>query len=420
MERKKLAALIMLIVLWIIATGNQFVENVMANPTHLPPAPQLSNVYIRSDGNVDPPTLPIINEGTVYTFTDDIFNFTLKIQCSNIVVNGAGHMLQGNGTGKGIFISDENKITIKDLRLQRFATAITLSESSHNSIIGNEITRSGTGITIRLSSNNLIQNNTVASNGQGLLFYDRCDYNQIINNEINSNSDSGIWCEGTVPGTSDYISIIGNNITKNKRWGVLLRSSTNSRLVGNTISQNKWGIELYGDASRDCLITENNIGYNEDGIRLLCPYGSEIYHNNFFKNSRQVYRTSLSGIPYTWEFDEKGNYWSDYNGTDADGNGIGDIPYIINEENIDNYPLIFPAIPIINSPQLSPLTSKSPTPTNVPSSIPTLEPTPTPTSTPELHQSLQLPSSLEAVIIIIVVVLVLGLTIYLIKKGDLR
>jgi len=30
-----------------------------------------------------------------------------------------------------------------------------------------------------------------------------------------------------------------------------------------------------------------------------------------------------------------GNYWSDYNGTDSDGNSISDTPYIINENDQD-------------------------------------------------------------------------------------
>jgi nitrous oxidase accessory protein NosD len=36
------------------------------------------------------------------------------------------------------------------------------------------------------------------------------------------------------------------------------------------------------------------------------------------------------------------NYWSDYNATDNDGDSIGDTPYIINEDNQDNSPLMEP------------------------------------------------------------------------------
>jgi len=37
-----------------------------------------------------------------------------------------------------------------------------------------------------------------------------------------------------------------------------------------------------------------------------------------------------------------GNYWSDYTGVDADGDGIGDTPYVIDENNTDRYPLMNP------------------------------------------------------------------------------
>jgi hypothetical protein len=39
---------------------------------------------------------------------------------------------------------------------------------------------------------------------------------------------------------------------------------------------------------------------------------------------------------------EKGNYWSDYHGIDANGDGIGDTPYIIDSNCSDRYPLISP------------------------------------------------------------------------------
>ena len=36
------------------------------------------------------------------------------------------------------------------------------------------------------------------------------------------------------------------------------------------------------------------------------------------------------------------NYWSDYNGTDSDGDGIGDTPYGHPSAILDNHPLMKP------------------------------------------------------------------------------
>jgi hypothetical protein len=36
----------------------------------------------------------------------------------------------------------------------------------------------------------------------------------------------------------------------------------------------------------------------------------------------------------------EGNYWSDYNGTDTNQDGIGDTAHIIDANNTDNYPLM--------------------------------------------------------------------------------
>ncbi|KAF5414436.1 MAG: hypothetical protein C5S48_08555 [Candidatus Methanogaster sp.] len=64
------------------------------------------------------------------------------------------------------------------------------------------------------------------------------------------------------------------------------------------------------------------------------------HHNNLINNTdHNVYDTCTN----TWDSGSEGNYYSDYNGTDPDGDGIGDTPHPIpGGISIDRFPLMHP------------------------------------------------------------------------------
>lgn len=277
-------------------------------------------IYIRADGSVEG-TDKISNVNNVtYTFTDNIYE-EIVVERSNIIIDGAAYTVQCSGTG--FHWSGINNVTIKNTNIKNSQYGIWLNSSSDNSISNNNIANNDDGIYLDSSSGNIISgNNITASSSNGILLY-----------------------------ASSYNSIFGNNIANNPA-GILLGSSSNNSVSGNNITANdSYGIHLENFSS-DNNISRNNIANNVNGIYLTSSSSNSIYHNNFIQNDEQVHDSSweLPGfIPSIniWGdgYPSGGNYWSDYTGVDANGDGIGDSPYVIDENNQDDYPLISPWSP---------------------------------------------------------------------------
>lgn len=156
---------------------------------------------------------------------------------------------------------------------------------------------------------------------------------------------------------SDGKDASGNKITGNEMargangivlWDWQIPSSPSvygNRIIGNTIHDNhnsSVGIYLhmtYGNTVAYNVILNNDGGICLDNSFSASGSGNVIHHNSFVNNTLSVIGT-VESYNNAWDDGSEGNYWSDYTGIDANGDGIGDSAYILDELNRDNYPLM--------------------------------------------------------------------------------
>lgn len=265
-------------------------------------------ITINSDGSVSPPDAPLFTvDNITYSLTNDMTGL-ITVERDNITLNGAGHDMTGDGNRAGVQLQQVNNVTIGNMTIGTVGAGIWLYSSSHSVISGNNITGAvNSGILIsEYSNNNTVSSNSITNSTVGM-YLESSPNNTVSGNNIETYANTGIalhWSPNNI--------VSGNNVTNNY-FGISCAYSNNITIIGNTVADNGFlGIWL---VSSNCTIC----------------------HNNFMNNTNQL---DSSGLPNVWNNDFEGNYWSDYNGSDNNQDGIGDTPYIIDENNTDHYPLM--------------------------------------------------------------------------------
>ena len=280
--------------------------------------------------------------GSYYVLNGDFFNCTMVVECDNAVIDGAGHTFQGasglNRIATGIYLSGRKNVIIKNIIIDNYVTGIQLSECENITISNNSVSDCSVNIEMTHSNNSRIESNNVTGGVFRGIVFGACNNNSFTKNNIIGNS-MGFMAEGDIWISSRYNTVIGNYIAEND-FGISIIQGSNNRIEGNNITRNNFGISIRNsDQVIGNTFLDNNYGFQ------LHSENCTFYHNNFSNSSehygRHEWAVKVSPIN-SWDSGSEGNYWSDYNGIDANGDGIGDTPYTLDSNNTDNFPLMKP------------------------------------------------------------------------------
>ena len=260
-------------------------------------------IVIKPDGSINPSSAPIHRDGKILALTGNI-NSPVVIEESNIIFDGTGYTIQGNGGVVALNLTCSN-VTVQNLRIINWQAGV-----------------------LGVFNNNTIKNSWITQCGSAIKIY--AQYYAILDNDIENNTKAIRVGQG------------GLNL-----------------IAGNNITNDGAGLSLYDSWNE--IIDNNFVNCSYEAIYLdVSGWSQTVYHNNFVNNvkdlvddSNGVGKPAVASLP-SWDNGSSGNYWSNYPGNDINHDGIGDSPYMIptywatnyNQTNansfVDRYPIIEP------------------------------------------------------------------------------
>lgn len=284
----------------------------------------------------------------VYNASTERFPLTITSNNVNILATGAvTHTIiesiipdhSENGSGSCFNVSGTN-VTIAGFTITHCWEGV-LSWRGGISLIGNTFTESKEGVDLH-GGNNIVTGNLFTNiEWFGLILTGLgFELGPGANNNVIRGNTFTHMRKGIEINFGGYTNTFDRNTIQDNTHGVELRNSKGCTFTGNNITGNKYGCWI--ECSSDNTFKGNNfLDNSEIGLYLLGSEWNLIYRNDFQGNEVNAKDTSGNNR-FDWK--HTGNYWDDYDGKDADGDGIGDKPYEIpgNGDSKDAYPVMHP------------------------------------------------------------------------------
>ncbi|PVX27594.1 MAG: hypothetical protein CW716_01470 [Candidatus Bathyarchaeum sp.] len=186
-----------------------------------------------------------------------------------------------------------------------------------------------------------ISGNRIAGNQQGIHLIG-ASYSNVTENYCEQ-----IGLSGAIRLSYSNYNLISGNYIKACTEGIqIMQSSTNNTVTENTI-RNCEDVAIRLQYSDNNTVARNYVSYSGLGTSIYVANNNTITKNSYIDNTEQLPSGEWEWYAKTFGYTGSvniinQNYYSDYNGTDGNEDGIGDIPYVINDENQDPYPLMEP------------------------------------------------------------------------------
>ncbi len=200
---------------------------------------------------------------------------------------------------------------------------IHLWNSAGNTIEGNEIFQVRDGIYFSFANETEISRNHIHQVRYGLHYM-----------YSNNNSFTENLFENNVAGAalmySEDIDFERNTFARCRgfrAYGILLQSMARVTAQNNLVLDNSRGIFM--NNTNASAITRNDVVNNDLAVQLNGGCDENSFNDNNFINNLSELLLDVSDRETRWANDDNGNFWTRYRGYDLDRDGIGDIPFVI-------------------------------------------------------------------------------------------